>query len=53
MIYTAFAIVVVAYFALRLKQKRINLTECDCSVHDITVPGASHANDCPDAGHND
>jgi hypothetical protein len=21
--------------------------ECDCSVHDITTPGAAHADDCP------
>lgn len=22
-------------------------TSCDCSVHDITTPGAAHADDCP------
>src|ERR1044072_117365 len=24
-------------------------TSCDCSVHDITSPGAAHADDCPQA----
>jgi len=23
------------------------LNECNCSIHDITTPGAAHADDCP------
>lgn len=56
MIYIAFAIAAaVAYVGVRLRQKQKYpaLPVCNCSVHDITTPGAAHADDCPAATHND
>jgi len=47
--------------ALRELLRRVNeqlvkyppLPVCDCSIHDITTPGAAHADDCPANTFND
>lgn len=53
MIYALFATAAVLYLGYRLKHKYPPLPVCNCSVHDITTPGAAHADDCPAATHND